>query len=92
MLLSKSEQFLKEYNDFKRRISEVADEKIKSELNLLLSQLVKAIQSIDTHHQELTYQQRLPDVINISRENVMNTRKKLIQLLDSWDRQVKSNA
>jgi hypothetical protein len=92
MLLSKSEQFLKEYNDFKRRISEVSDEKVKSDLSLLLSQLVKAIQSIDACHQELTYQQSLPDSINISRETVMSTRKKLIQLLDSWDRQVKANA
>lgn len=92
MLLAKSEQFLKEYNEFKTRISTVTDDKVRSDLNLLLAQLVKAIKSVDSHHQELAYQQRLPDVINISRENIMNTRKKLIQLLDSWDRQTKSNA
>ena len=88
MLLSKSEQFVREYNEFKQRISEITDEKVKSDTALLLSQLVKAIHSIDSHHQELTYQTRLPDVINISRETVMNTRKKIIQMLDSWDRQV----
>jgi hypothetical protein len=92
MLLAKSEKFLKEYNEFKTRIAAVSDEKVRSDLNLLLSQLVKAITAIDSQHQELSYQQKLSDVINVSRENVMNSRKKLLQLLESWDRQVKNNA
>jgi hypothetical protein len=92
MLLAKSEKFLKEYKEFKTRIASVTDEKVQSDLNLLLAQLVKAITAIDSQHQELTYQQKLPDVINISRENIMNSRKKLLQLLESWERQVKNNA
>lgn len=90
MLLSKSEQFLKEHNDFKARISAVTDSKVQSDLNLLLAQLVQAVKTIDSHHQELAYQQKLPDVINISRENIMNSRKRLIQLLESWERQAKA--
>ena len=92
MLLSKSEQFLKEYNGFKTRIDAVTDDKVKSDLNNLLSQLVNAIRQIDTQHQELVYTAKLSDAVNVSRETVMNSRKKLIQLLDSWERKAKNNA
>lgn len=92
MLLVNSDRFIKDYENFKKRIAAVTDPNVQSTLNNYLAQLMIAVKKIDSLHQELSYISKLTDTVNISREDVMNARRKLVQLLDSWERQNKSDA
>lgn len=84
MLLSKSERFLKEYEDFKTRISKVSDPGKKAELTQLLNQLVSEVKSIDNKHGEISMAGRLPGAVTDLRENLTNIRKALVNKLQGY--------
>lgn len=81
MQLSKSERFLKDYTDFKNRISKVSEESIKKELQGLLSQLYSEVQSIDQQHQNLFFGAENRLSLNEGHNNIVNLRKKISQKL-----------
>jgi uncharacterized coiled-coil DUF342 family protein len=86
MFLSNSEKFANEYKNFKERISLVTDTAVQLELTQLLNQLAGVTKRIDNYHQELVYNNKLPDNITSTRDEIRDIRKKLIKLLDSWEK------
>jgi|688.fasta_scaffold08851_19 hypothetical protein len=91
MQLMNSERFVKEYNELKTRIAAVTDINVHDQLNNYLSQLVNAVRTLDSQHQELVFNPKLPDSINILRETIRDNRRKITQMLDSWERKSKNN-
>jgi len=85
MQLSKSERFIKEYEDFKTRISKVSDPKKQAELTSLLNQLVNEVRAIDSKHGEISMIGRLPGAVTDLRENLTNIRKTLINKLQGYE-------
>jgi len=85
MQLSKSERFIKEYDDFKTRISKVSDPKKQAELTSLLNQLVNEVRAIDNKHGEISMIGRLPGAVTDLRENLTNIRKTLINKLQGYE-------
>lgn len=77
MLLSKNERFLKEYSEFKEKISKIQDEKIKSELQNMLSILAKEVKIIDQNHENIILTKKIPDDLNERREIILSLRKKI---------------
>jgi len=84
MLLSKSERFLKEYDDFKNRIAKISDPAKKAELSQLLNQLVAEVRAIDNKHGEVNVAGRLPGAVTDIRENLTNIRKALVNKLQGY--------
>lgn len=84
MLLSKSERFLKEYEDFKTRIGKIQDPTKKAELTQLLNQLVSEVKAIDNKHGEINVAGRLPGAVNDLRDNLTNIRKAIINKLQGY--------
>lgn len=91
MLLLNSEKFKSEYNNFVTRIEKVTDDARRRELDLSLKQLVNQIQKIDNYHQNLIFTHKLPESIEGERKEIANIRKKIIKLLDSWEKKVASS-
>lgn len=87
MLISKSERFLKEYNEFKDNISKIENDEVKKELNLLLDKLVAEVKSIDRLHENLLLTRRLATDDNGKRETVLTLRKKISQRLEEYKKQ-----
>lgn len=77
MLLSKNENFIKEYNIFSGKINQIENEKIKSELDSLLKRLVDEVQSIDKQHKDLVSGRKTLLEVNDSRSKLQTIRKQL---------------
>lgn len=77
MLLSRNENFLKEYTDFKNRIEKVDDERQKSDLNFLLNEIVSAVKEIDKRHELLAMRSKMPAGGDEPRIKLHDLRKKL---------------
>lgn len=89
MLLQKSERFINEYKWFSERISKVENESLKTELNVLLNQLVNEVKTIDAQHEEIVMIKKMPDGINDTKNVLMTIRKKIANKLDEYERRVK---
>ena len=85
MQLSKSERFVKEYEDFKTRIAKVSDPKKQAELTSLLNQLVAEVRAIDNKHGEISIIGRLPGAVTDLRENLTSIRKTLVNKLQGYE-------
>ena len=77
MLLEKNEKIQKEILDYKKKIDSLEDNVIKSELNLLLSQIISKIKSIDQQHSNLSFGGNATSNLRETRESLSNFRKKL---------------
>lgn len=88
MLLLNSEKFKSEYANFASRIERVTDQDRKNELERSLKQLVNQIKKIDNYHQDLVFTHKLPESIDSDRTEVANIRKKIIKLLEFWEKTV----
>lgn len=80
--LVKSQQFQKEYNDFKQKIDSVQDETVKKEATELLRQLVAEVRAIDRQHEEMISSIKLSNNINDHKSNLLAIRKKISSLLN----------
>jgi hypothetical protein len=85
MQLSKSERFIKEYEEFKAKIAKVSDPKKQTELTALLNQLLAEVRAIDNKHSEISMMGRLPGAVTDLRENLTSIRKTLINKLEGYE-------
>lgn len=90
MLLEKNSKFSIEYKDFSQRVQQITDEKIKTETSNLLNQLVSCVRHIDDQHRNLAFQQTLSENASTLRFDIARIRKKLGQILDSYEKVARS--
>lgn len=90
MLLEKNSKFSIEYTNFNQRIRKIENEKIKTEATNLLNQLVSYVRRIDNQHKDLAFQQTLSEDISTIRLDIARTRKRLTQILNSYENTVKN--
>ena len=81
MLLSRNEKFLKEYNQFKTKIDQIANENIRRDANNLLNELSNEISKLDQLHQNLTLGIKFPSDMGGHREKIQGLRKRLAEKL-----------
>ena len=86
MQLSKSKQFLTEYTMISDKISKITDQKIKSEMEVLVKQLVREVQSIDMLHEELIGGGKMPSKSGESKGNLISIRKKIVSKLEEYEK------
>ena len=84
MRLFTSERFQKEYKEFSRVLAEIDHEETKKRLDSLLNELVREVKAIDARHEELILQQKLPAMVEDTRNNLLGTRKKIDRLIRDW--------
>lgn len=77
MLLSKNENFIKEYNNFKNRIEKVNDDRYKSDLNSILNDIVTTVKEIDKRHELLAMRSKMPTGAEEPRVKLLDLRKRL---------------
>jgi hypothetical protein len=86
MQLIKNPRFLKEYEDFKSRISKIPDASKQSELQVLLGQLVSEVKALDIKHNDLGRVSSLPSGVSDTREALFNLRKTLSNRLSDYEK------
>lgn len=84
--LEKSEKFQNEFNDYRKRTDAVETMRVKADLEGLLEKLVAEIRNIDRQHQNLINRNTLPDIVDDSKNKVVDIRRKIKKLLDDYDR------
>ena len=84
--IENSEKFKTEYNSFKSRISEITNEKVKTELNGLLLLLLREVRNLDSQHQDIFINKELPASVTEIRSKIGDTRKSLLKRLEDWER------
>ena len=85
MLLSKNENFIKEYNNFKTRIDRVKDEHQQTALNNLLNEIVSVVKEIDKKHELLAMRSKMPNEGKEPRIKLLDLRKKLDSRLKEYE-------
>jgi hypothetical protein len=88
MQLIKTDRFLKEYEDFKTRISKIPDARKQVELNGLLGQLVNEVKALDIKHNDLGRVSSLPSGVSDTRETLFNLRKTLSNRLSDYEKSI----
>jgi 16S rRNA C1402 N4-methylase RsmH len=81
MLLQNSLKFQEEYRKFKEGIGHLTDIRAKNQAQQLLKDLLTEVKKLDQVHQGLTFQQKLPEDIRMSRSKLTEIRKKLSNLI-----------
>lgn len=84
--LEKSEKFQNEYNGYIKRINLVETIRVKAELQGLLEKLIVEVRNIDRQHQQLVDRNTLPDSVSDSKNKVIEIRKKILKLLDDYEK------
>lgn len=84
MQLFTSERFQKEYQEFSRVLAEIDHHETKQRLDSLLNQLVREVKSIDARHEDMIMQKKLPAMVGDSRNNLLETRKKIDRVIRDW--------
>lgn len=69
--------FIEDYANYQKTILEIKDEALQKELTGLLLELVRAVDSIDLHHDALLLGGKLPDAARDARMNLASIKKKL---------------
>lgn len=83
MLISKSERFLKEYNDFKSSASKISNDRIKTEVEKLITDLVFEVKSLDRKQEDLLIGRKVVDSLTEKKNKIADIRKKIyIKLQD----------
>jgi molecular chaperone GrpE (heat shock protein) len=85
MHLSKNENFIKEYNNFKNRIERVKDEKQKKPLDDLLNEIVGIVKEIDKRTELLAMRSKMPNGGDEPRKKLLDLRKKLDSRLREYE-------
>jgi prefoldin subunit 5 len=78
MLLENSERFQKEYREFTETINKINDERVKSEISILLNRLLSAVRDIDRRHADITMSRtKLPTSVGETKDTITELRKKI---------------
>jgi len=83
--LIKSVRFQTEHRDYKIKIEKITSIDVKHQAELLLKTLVDEVRRFDNQHQEMFLGNIVPAGISDSRNNIVNTRKKLDTLLKDYN-------
>jgi replication-associated recombination protein RarA len=83
--LIKSARFQTEHQDYKIKIEKITSIDVKHQAELLLKTLVDEVRRFDNQHQEMFLGNIVPASISDSRNNIVNTRKKLDTLLKDYN-------
>lgn len=84
--LEKSEKFQKEYTSYQNKIEEISNDRVRTDLKVLVQTLLKQVRAIDKQHLDLMTKNARPEDISDSRSNVTETRRKIRNLIRDWDR------
>lgn len=87
--LEKSEKFQNEYNLFKEKIENIDNDKIKNDLNILLTKLLSEVRAIDNQHRSIYERRYQPSMTDDSRSKIIEIRKKISKTLDDWEKSKK---
>ena len=86
-MLTNNQRFQKEYTEFAKKISLIADEKIKGETLQLLQKMASEARSIDRQHEELLKGSRLAtDVVSGHRSSLSTVRQQLAKKLENCEK------
>ena len=88
-ILQKSNRYQKELLNIKERIDKVHIDLLRQDLNLLLKKLMAEVESLDKHHLGLLENARLPNMIDQTRENIVDLRKKIFRKLEDYEKSLK---
>jgi hypothetical protein len=82
VFLSKNPVFIEECSNFKSQIDQVTDQKAKTQLETLLTNLVAEVKSLDRRHEDLIYSPKMPDSVLDHKSNIGEIRKKIKTMLE----------
>lgn len=84
--LENSERFKTEFNDWKSRISDITNERIKGELNDKLNQLLREVRAVDQQHRDVLMAKQLPNMISDSRNKLTEIRQSIVRQLEDYEK------
>lgn len=82
--LYKSEQFQKEYNDWKSEIEKITDLRLKSNLENHLSKLVNSVKQLDSQHYEAILARQVKSMGTDRKDDIQELRKIIHTKLRDW--------
>ncbi len=88
--LENSERFKTEFNDWKLRVSNITNDRIRGELNDKLTQLLREVRAVDQQHKDVLMAKQLPNMITDSRSKLLEIRQSIARQLEDYEK-VKSN-
>jgi hypothetical protein len=88
--LENSERFKTEFNDWKSRIDKITNDRVKSELNNKMTQLLREVRAVDQQHRDVLMAKQLPNMIADSRNTLSEIRQSIARQLEDYEK-VKSN-
>jgi len=88
--LENSERFKTEFNDWRSRINNVTNDRVKTELNEKLNQLLREVRAVDQQHRDVLMAKQLPNMISDSRNTLSEIRQSIARQLEDYEK-VKSN-
>jgi hypothetical protein len=83
--LYNSEPFQKEYNDFKNRIDQITDLRVKSDLENLLFRLEQKVKSMDSQHVEMIISKQMKSLGSDFKDDIIELRRSIDKKLKDWD-------
>lgn len=83
MELSKSQRFLKEYNDFVSQCEKIEKPEIKSIVSKLIGELLFEVKDLDRRHNELFIARQSTDILSDKREKISEIRKKIYNKIEA---------
>lgn len=83
--LEGSTRFKQEYEMYQKKISEITNESVRREAELLLKKLHGEVKAIDVGHAQLAGSNGLPDMVADSKNRIIECRSKLNRIVKDWD-------
>jgi gas vesicle protein len=88
--LSQNKVFKQEYEHFQNKINMITDDKIKNELQDLLSRLAYNVKKIDDQHNEFTISNKLPTFMSDIRSEINDVRRKLMTRISDYEQSLQN--
>jgi hypothetical protein len=88
--LENSERFKTEFNDWRSRINNVTNDRVKTELNEKLNQLLREVRAVDQQHRDILMAKQLPNMIADSRTTLTDLRQSITRQLEDYEK-IKAN-
>lgn len=84
--LENSERFKTEFNNWKSRIDKVTNDRVKSELNNKMTQLLREVRAVDQQHRDVLMAKQLPNMIADSRNTLSEIRQSIARQLEDYEK------
>ena len=83
--LEKNERFQTEYNSFRTRIANIQNEKAKTELTGMLTNLLREVRMLDEQHLDIFTAKQIPSLVPEIRSRIQEIRQSLDRRLKDWE-------